>query len=229
MRPAAARVSAVLGRCAALELWLYRLLLVVGVLAWWAARHPQTWARLQQHWAVCLLGLVPLVFAMAYAWVRRRWLSGVVAVSLGLALTVAIIFPVFATVGCDHRMSSCFSNLKQIGLACLQHAQDHEQRLPPAEQSWTAALEAYLHRVDVFHCSEDAQPVSYAINPYLRGRKLSELPAPAADVILVYESDGIGLVARHNDGYHIAFADGHVKWFPAGAEPVIWNPWEPKP
>jgi hypothetical protein len=47
----------------------------------------------------------------------------------------AILFPVFARVRESARRASCQSNLKQIGLAISQYAQDYDEHCPVGEQS----------------------------------------------------------------------------------------------
>jgi len=51
-----------------------------------------------------------------------------------IAILAAILFPVFAKAREKARQTSCLSNVKQIGLAVLQYAQDYDEKLPPA---WT--------------------------------------------------------------------------------------------
>ncbi len=48
-----------------------------------------------------------------------------------ISLLSAILFPVFARARENARRSSCQSNLKQIGLAMTQYAQDYDELLPP--------------------------------------------------------------------------------------------------
>jgi len=45
-----------------------------------------------------------------------------------IAILAAILFPVFAKAREKARQSSCLSNLKQLGLACLSYAQDYDER-----------------------------------------------------------------------------------------------------
>ncbi|NUP98672.1 MAG: DUF1559 domain-containing protein [Armatimonadetes bacterium] len=45
-----------------------------------------------------------------------------------IAILAAILFPVFAKAREKARQSSCQSNLKQVGLAALQYAQDYDER-----------------------------------------------------------------------------------------------------
>ncbi len=47
-----------------------------------------------------------------------------------IAILAAILFPVFAKARENARKATCQSNLKQIGLATLQYAQDYDERLP---------------------------------------------------------------------------------------------------
>ncbi|MFA4044255.1 MAG: hypothetical protein HZRFUVUK_001041, partial [Candidatus Fervidibacterota bacterium] len=49
-----------------------------------------------------------------------------------IAILAAILFPVFARAREKARQASCQSNLKQIGLAIFQYAQDYDERLPLA-------------------------------------------------------------------------------------------------
>ncbi|MCE5241456.1 DUF1559 domain-containing protein [bacterium] len=49
-----------------------------------------------------------------------------------IAILAAILFPVFAKAREKARQSSCLSNVKQLGLAMLQYAQDYDERLPMA-------------------------------------------------------------------------------------------------
>jgi len=48
-----------------------------------------------------------------------------------IAILAAILFPVFARARENARKSSCQSNLKQIGLASIQYAQDYDEKLYP--------------------------------------------------------------------------------------------------
>lgn len=62
----------------------------------------------------------------------KKWLARIFTV-LGLALIAAILFPIFARSRGTGHGPSCQSNLKQIGLAMLQYAQDYDEKLPPIE------------------------------------------------------------------------------------------------
>jgi prepilin-type N-terminal cleavage/methylation domain-containing protein/prepilin-type processing-associated H-X9-DG protein len=47
-----------------------------------------------------------------------------------IAILAAILFPVFARAREKARQSSCLNNLKQLGLASLQYAQDYDEKFP---------------------------------------------------------------------------------------------------
>jgi len=51
-----------------------------------------------------------------------------------IAILAAILFPVFARARENARRASCQSNLKQLGLAWMQYAQDYDEKLPPTYQ-----------------------------------------------------------------------------------------------
>ncbi len=47
-----------------------------------------------------------------------------------IAILAAILFPVFARARENARRTSCLSNVKQMGLALMQYAQDYDETLP---------------------------------------------------------------------------------------------------
>src|ERR1700722_16915261 len=55
-----------------------------------------------------------------------------------IAILAAILFPVFAAAREKARQTSCASNLKQIGLAILQYAQDYDELYPAPIQCYCA-------------------------------------------------------------------------------------------
>jgi prepilin-type N-terminal cleavage/methylation domain-containing protein/prepilin-type processing-associated H-X9-DG protein len=85
-----------------------------------------------------------------------------------IAILAAILFPVFAKAREKARQASCLSNLKQIGLAFMQYAQDYDERLPtdwvtlPPGTAWTdrytwrAMIYPYINNTQVFTCPSDS-------------------------------------------------------------------------
>ncbi|RYX83408.1 DUF1559 domain-containing protein [bacterium] len=86
-----------------------------------------------------------------------------------IAILAAILFPVFARARENARRASCQSNMRQIGLANLQYAQDYDEIYCAAYHSGPYAafnqlLQPYVKSTQVFRCPSDAAPDS-AISP----------------------------------------------------------------
>ncbi|MBI5833367.1 MAG: DUF1559 domain-containing protein [Armatimonadetes bacterium] len=88
-----------------------------------------------------------------------------------IAILAAILFPVFAKAREKARMSSCQSNLKQIGLAVAQYLQDYDHKYPwnddvnnastMLETHWNGwvsnGLQPYIKNFQIFVCPSKAQ------------------------------------------------------------------------
>jgi prepilin-type N-terminal cleavage/methylation domain-containing protein/prepilin-type processing-associated H-X9-DG protein len=64
-----------------------------------------------------------------------------------IAILAAILFPVFARAREKARQSSCLSNNKQLGLACLMYVQDYDEAFPASSwghQSWEFLFAPYV-------------------------------------------------------------------------------------
>lgn len=48
-----------------------------------------------------------------------------------IAILAAILFPVFSRARAKARQATCLSNLRQIGMAATQYANDYDERFPP--------------------------------------------------------------------------------------------------
>ena len=110
------------------------------------------------------------------------------------AIIAAILVPVFAQVREKARQTACASNLRQIGLAAMQYAQDNDQRMfLPVDWAMTITdsgkpdftgghLWPYLHSSAVFQCPSASYqptpifPIHYGLN--YRPLCFSEFPAP---------------------------------------------------
>jgi prepilin-type N-terminal cleavage/methylation domain-containing protein/prepilin-type processing-associated H-X9-DG protein len=136
-----------------------------------------------------------------------------------IAILAAILFPVFAKAREKARCSSCQSNLKQIGVAFLQYAQDNDERFPasvwadlplqfPGSANWrgvfTHGIQSYLKSTQVFKCPSDSttEIISYGYSQYLyeasRGwasvAALSNAVAGITSVAIVCESTYPGII-----------------------------------
>lgn len=70
-----------------------------------------------------------------------------------IAVTAAILFPVFAGVRERGRRTVCQSNLKQLALAMQQYVQDNEGQYPSVS-NWAYASNSYLKNTTVFRCPD---------------------------------------------------------------------------
>ena len=83
-----------------------------------------------------------------------------------IAILAAILFPVFAKAREKARGTSCMSNMKQLGLAIVQYAQDYDGNaitynagappgVPGFMQYSSAQLYPYLKNIQVYRCPSD--------------------------------------------------------------------------
>lgn len=121
---------------------------------------------------------------------------------------------------------ACLSNLSQLALAALIYAQDHDGRLPDADQ-WVDEIFPYAKNGEIFKCpaAPDLE-YGYAMNEALSGEQVQTLAAPA-QAVLFFDSDlgkrnaaagpeALAKPGRHLGGHNCCFADGHTKWMRAG-------------
>lgn len=159
-----------------------------------------------------------------------------------IAILAAIIFPVFTKAREKAKQASCLSNLKQIGLAVLQYAQDYDGISPgngSAGNSWChplqdpdvvawvpdGALTPYIKNTQIFVCPSQADSIlSYAAG-YCFPFSLDRIPYPAemrmmADGPRNYYALGTFMVDRHNGGGNNLYVDGHIKFLVATPLPT---------
>jgi prepilin-type processing-associated H-X9-DG protein len=118
--------------------------------------------------------------------------------------------------------TACVANLKQMGLAALMFAQDHDETLPG--ETWVKDLWDYAKNPDIFRCPKrpDAGQEGYVLNKAAAGHKLGDFGEPA-ETVLMFEgtplagkplggADRLPPEGVHNGGINACFVDGHVKW-----------------
>ncbi|MCE5241458.1 DUF1559 domain-containing protein [bacterium] len=127
-----------------------------------------------------------------------------------IAILAAILFPVFAKAREKARAASCLSNVKQIGLAILQYAQDYDEKLPYAYWGagsqytwpngvvgggmWIPSIFPYAKNIQMFNCPSNTSTwtggyigngFSYPYNGNLNGLSLGSISYPTQCVLNV--------------------------------------------
>jgi prepilin-type N-terminal cleavage/methylation domain-containing protein/prepilin-type processing-associated H-X9-DG protein len=151
-----------------------------------------------------------------------------------ITILAAILFPVFAAAREKARESTCSSNLKQIGIAMLQYAQDYDEFLPCGTRptgylglGWAGQMYPYVSSVQVFACPNvlgrpgvaPTKPniyLGYRYNTNLTRnnqlssdltglRPLSKYTAPSRTV-MIYESESSALdVSTYWEGLAVGY------------------------
>jgi len=135
-----------------------------------------------------------------------------------IVILAVILFPVFRRAGWPSTKSSCFSNLKQIGLGLAHYTQDYDdlypriavsvessrpdKRNPNGVYGWADALEPYLKTTYIFQgpsetTSHSAQLkpqqtgyIDYWFNSRIASTKKSKHKNPASIILLGDGNDG---------------------------------------
>ncbi len=182
-----------------------------------------------------------------------------------IAILAAILFPVFARAREKARETTCLSNVKEISLGLIMYLSDYDSRFPKrsyqvagtpgcsGKHFWPRVVAPYIGTgdgasssgKDLWRCPSYRELVQnwycgayadYALNGYIEGLVDSEIPYPAATVLIgeyaywhptglrwygwyswagwrAYDYDGhvSGCRYDHNDRQNIGFCDGHAK------------------
>ena len=148
-----------------------------------------------------------------------------------IAILAAILFPVFAKAREKARQTKCTSNLRQIAMAALMYAQEHDEKLPTADTTSTGFWNAIGVPAAVLVC-----PTNKTLsNGYVFRNKYSGLALgdPLFKDANTCEMVGDGLTLtttgtpnfaydkldwqlRHDKKLVIGYVDGHVSLMSAG-------------
>lgn len=140
------------------------------------------------------------------------------------AALVFVLYRLPSQLGSLQRMSSCPSNMKQIGTSLHLYAEAHDQRLPTAE--WADAVYPYAKNWDLYTCDKVAEQGGkwgYAFHWKALGVNLASVGDPSKGVML-FETDalGKGVVAnlaaigtpRHGDRVVVGRLDTSTRTMP---------------
>jgi len=116
-----------------------------------------------------------------------------------ISVLAAILFPAFAAAREKARQTSCSSNMKQLGLALMQYAQDYDEHLPCGQaaadqRGWAGQIYSYVKSTAAYKCPDDNTDdvgggytaESYGINEnFLSSLSLAKFNAPSFTVMLL--------------------------------------------
>ena len=124
----------------------------------------------------------------------------------------------------EKRSLTCFSNVKQLGLALVLYANDHDDRFPDRDQ-WMDAAGEYAKGPQIFHCPEVAKRdawnrFGYSFDAALSRQQTFKFDEQAAP--LVYDSvnearnasdrfNSLPKPGRHDGANNIVFTDAHAR------------------
>jgi prepilin-type N-terminal cleavage/methylation domain-containing protein/prepilin-type processing-associated H-X9-DG protein len=140
-----------------------------------------------------------------------------------IAILAAILFPVFAKAREKARQSSCLNNQRQIAVAILMYAQDHDETLPDHSSVWP---EINVDR-NILMCPTKGKKVAnaYVYHFGVSSLALGEITDPSGSLLtmdgqhaattspvtydnVAYTIDDVD--ARHSNKFVATFVDGHV-------------------
>ena len=138
-----------------------------------------------------------------------------------VCILAALLFPIYAGKRESARLSSCQSNLKQIGLGFLQYERDYDEKHPLAyadddgsdtydaslDRGWMQLVQPYIKSTAVFQCPNEPSDYSPPLRatdywysaPISQTKQLTDVTKPAQTVLC---GDGVAasaaLVATHS-------------------------------
>jgi len=112
-----------------------------------------------------------------------------------IALLAAILVPVFGVARENARRTQCLNNMKQIGMALIQYAQDNDETLPLQGVPGTFVASGNQYGADINLFFAPTSPPNYfgALLPYVKNRQVficpDEQPSTMAGTIPTVDGD----------------------------------------
>jgi prepilin-type processing-associated H-X9-DG protein len=146
---------------------------------------------------------------------------------------IALLLPAVQAARAMARSTECKSNLRQIGLAVLQHCNSNGGKFPEwfhsgADRTWVYTLAPHLESVDQIRiCPEDpreeerlsANGTSYVINDFLAANvpgtidNLNKLRATSRTIVVMEGADERGLEAKYDHAHAMQwFSELNLRW-----------------
>ena len=134
-----------------------------------------------------------------------------------IAVLASLLLPALANAKGKAWATACLNNLRQIGIATVMYADEHEDSLPGSShtgQSWVGTLQPYCGGTSLWRCRRDPHQTrlySYAINDFLLSpnpssvvtndySRLTAVPAPSETFFMAECADGYA----NSDHFHFA-------------------------
>jgi len=111
-----------------------------------------------------------------------------------IAILAAILFPVFARAREKARQTSCLSNLKQLGLACLSYAQDYDETFPQYHHVAVAGYDDGICRNGYTHYS--------ALLPYVKNVQIFSCPSIRPTNTYTFSGSGVVLTSAYKYNWY---------------------------
>lgn len=142
------------------------------------------------------------------------------AVIAVIATLAGLLLPALGKAKSKASSIKCLSNFRQIGLAAVMYANDHDDALPQSQHqgaSWVDELQPYAGGTNLWRCPTDSnrkRPYSYALNNFLLPKKagagpsfanLTSIPSPPETLFMAETNDSYD----GSDHFHFGHSEGH--------------------
>lgn len=137
-----------------------------------------------------------------------------------LPIMAGMLLPALARAKTRAQTIQCMNHVKQLNLALIMYATDHNETFPLAE-NWCDLIKPYTGGSTLaYECpSQTPGKCAFALNAAVANKKTSEIGNPMQTVLVFSSADGwnkaggkdIAVSHKHNlrNGLTIGFADGH--------------------